>query len=104
MSRRNGDRFAGKDMRQPLRLPAAAENSFMAVTLESLDLAELLCSRVCHDLISPAGAIVNGLEVLDEAKDEETKSFALSLIRKSARTATARLQLDRKSTRLNSSH
>jgi histidine phosphotransferase ChpT len=67
----------------------------MAVTLESLDLAALLCSRVCHDLISPAGAIVNGLEVLDEAKDEETKSFALSLIRKSARTATARLQFCR---------
>jgi histidine phosphotransferase ChpT len=78
-----------------LHLPAAAENSFMAVTLESLDLAALLCSRVCHDLISPAGAIVNGLEVLDEAKDEETKSFALSLIRKSARTATARLQFCR---------
>jgi len=67
----------------------------MAVTLESLDLAALLCSRVCHDLISPAGAIVNGLEVLDEAKDEETKTFALSLIRKSARTATARLQFCR---------
>ena len=67
----------------------------MAVTLEPLDLAALLCSRVCHDLISPAGAIVNGLEVLDEAKDEETKTFALSLIRKSARTATARLQFCR---------
>ena len=67
----------------------------MAVTLESLDLAALLCSRVCHDLISPAGAIVNGLEVLEESKDEETKTFALSLIKKSARTATARLQFCR---------
>jgi len=67
----------------------------MAVTLESLDLAALLCSRVCHDLISPAGAIVNGLEVLEESKDEETKTFALNLIKKSARTATARLQFCR---------
>jgi histidine phosphotransferase ChpT len=67
----------------------------MAVTLEALDLAALLCSRVCHDLISPAGAIVNGLEVLEESKDEETKAFALSLINKSARTATARLQFCR---------
>ena len=67
----------------------------MAVTLESLDLAALLCSRVCHDLISPAGAIVNGLEVLEEAKDEETKTFALDLIKKSARTASARLQFCR---------
>jgi len=45
--------------------------------LDALDLAALLCSRVCHDLISPVGAIVNGLEVLDEEGDEETKTFAL---------------------------
>ncbi len=37
-----------------------------AVALDALDLAALLCSRVCHDLISPVGAIVNGLEVLEE--------------------------------------
>jgi histidine phosphotransferase ChpT len=67
----------------------------MSVTLEALDLAALLCSRVCHDLISPAGAIVNGLEVLEESKDEETKTFALNLIKKSAKTATARLQFCR---------
>ena len=63
--------------------------------IEALDLAALLCSRVCHDLISPVGAIVNGLEVLEEAKDEETKSFALDLIRKSANTASAKLQFCR---------
>jgi histidine phosphotransferase ChpT len=65
------------------------------VNLEALDLAALLCSRVCHDLISPAGAIVNGLEVLEESTDEETRSFALELIKKSARTASARLQFCR---------
>ena len=65
------------------------------VTLEPLELAALLCSRVCHDLISPAGAIVNGLEVLEEDGDEETKKFALDLIKKSARTASARLQFCR---------
>ncbi len=66
------------------------------VTLDALDLAALLCSRVCHDLISPAGAIVNGLEVLeDKDSDEETKTFALDLIKKSARTASARLQFCR---------
>ncbi len=65
------------------------------IELSSLDLAALLCSRVCHDLISPAGAIVNGLEVLEESKDDETKVFALDLIRKSARTASARLQFCR---------
>jgi histidine phosphotransferase ChpT len=67
-----------------------------AVQLDALDLAALLCSRVCHDLISPTGAIVNGLEVLEEKdSDEETKTFALELIKKSARTASARLQFCR---------
>ena len=63
--------------------------------IEALDLAALLCSRVCHDLISPVGAIVNGLEVLAEEKDEETKTFAMDLIAKSARTASAKLQFCR---------
>ena len=65
------------------------------VMLEPLELAALLCSRVCHDLISPTGAIVNGLEVLEEDGDEETKKFALDLIKKSAKTASARLQFCR---------
>ena len=63
--------------------------------LDALDLAALLCSRVCHDLISPVGAIVNGLEVLAEEKDEATKTFALDLIKKSAGTASAKLQFCR---------
>src|SRR5258708_6435515 len=67
-----------------------------AVALDALDLAALLCSRVCHDLISPTGAILNGLEVLDEKEsDQETRNFALDLIKKSARTASARLQFCR---------
>src|SRR4029079_13982313 len=62
---------------------------------EGLDLAALLCSRVCHDLISPVGAIMNGLEVMEEGKDEETSKFAMDLIKKSARTASATLQFCR---------
>jgi histidine phosphotransferase ChpT len=63
--------------------------------LGPLDLAALLCSRVCHDVISPVGAIVNGLEMLDEEKDADMRGFALDLIKKSARTASARLQFCR---------
>jgi histidine phosphotransferase ChpT len=63
--------------------------------LDSLDLAALLCSRVCHDVISPVGAIVNGLEVLEDEKDPEMRAIALDLIRKSAETASARLQFCR---------
>jgi len=65
------------------------------IAIGALDLAALLCSRVCHDLISPVGAIVNGLEVLEENKDEETKTFALDLIKKSSRQASAKLQFCR---------
>ena len=63
--------------------------------LGPLDLAALMCSRVCHDVISPVGAIVNGLEMLDEEKDPEMRGFALDLVKKSAHTASARLQFCR---------
>src|SRR5437867_3222976 len=62
---------------------------------DALELAALLCSRVCHDLISPVGAIVNGLEVLDDNPKPEDRDFALDLIKRSARTASARLQFCR---------
>lgn len=62
---------------------------------DALELAALLCSRVCHDLISPVGAIVNGLEVLDDDPKPEDREFALELICKSAKTASARLQFCR---------
>ena len=65
------------------------------IALEGLDLAALLCSRVCHDLISPVGAIMNGLEVMEDGKDEETSKFAMDLIKKSAKTASAKLQFCR---------
>jgi len=64
-------------------------------SLDILDLAALLCSRLCHDVISPVGAIINGLEVLADEKDETMKKNALDLIRKSAGQASARLQFAR---------
>src|ERR671937_380216 len=80
----------------PSSSPTGEARMSAAVALDALDLAALLCSRVCHDLISPTGAIVNGLEVLEEKdSDEETKTFALDLIKKSAKTASARLQFCR---------
>ena len=65
------------------------------ISLDSLDLAALLCSRVCHDVISPVGAIVNGLEVLEDDNDASMRDFALDLIQKSAKQASARLQFAR---------
>jgi len=65
------------------------------ISLDPLDLAALLCSRVCHDVISPVGAIVNGLEVLEDEKEQGMRDIALDLIKKSARAASARLQFCR---------
>ena len=62
------------------------------LTLDASELAALLCSRVCHDIISPVGAINNGLELLDEGGADED---AMALIRASARNASARLQYAR---------
>jgi histidine phosphotransferase ChpT len=62
------------------------------LTLSGPDLAALLCSRVCHDVISPVGAINNGLELLDEGGTDED---ALDLIRASALNASVRLRFAR---------
>jgi histidine phosphotransferase ChpT len=75
--------------------PASVAAPAPAPAPDALELAALLCSRVCHDLISPVGAIVNGLEVLDDSPKPEDREFALDLIRKSAKTASARLQFCR---------
>ncbi|MCI0600941.1 MAG: histidine phosphotransferase family protein [Beijerinckiaceae bacterium] len=72
-----------------------SKKSHLALALDSIDLASLLCSRVCHDISSPVGAIINGLEVLEEEKDAEMRGFALDLIKKSAEQASARLQFCR---------
>ncbi len=65
------------------------------IEIGSLDLAALIASRLCHDVISPVGAIVNGLEVLEEEKDPAMREIALDLVRKSAEQASARLQFAR---------
>ncbi|MFK0384142.1 MULTISPECIES: histidine phosphotransferase ChpT [Rhizobium/Agrobacterium group] len=62
------------------------------ITLSGPDLAALLCSRVCHDVISPVGAINNGLELLDEGGAD---ADAMDLIRTSAINASVRLKFAR---------
>ena len=65
------------------------------LALDPMDLAALLCSRVCHDVISPVGAIVNGLEVLEDETDPSMREVAMELIKKSANSASAKLQFCR---------
>lgn len=60
-----------------------------------LRIAALMCSRVCHDLISPVSALNNGIEVLNEDDDPEMRDHALSLIEMSGQQASAKLQFAR---------
>ncbi len=60
-----------------------------------LELAALVSSKICHDVIGPVGAIYNGLEILDEDDDAEAKSYALNVIRNVTEQASARLQFAR---------
>ena len=65
------------------------------VAMNDLEFAALLVSRVCHDLVSPVGAVVNGLEVLEDETDAAMRADALRLVASSAEQAAARLQFAR---------
>ena len=60
-----------------------------------LELAALISSKICHDVIGPVGAIYNGLEILDEDNDAEAKIYAMDVIRNVTEQASARLQFAR---------
>jgi histidine phosphotransferase ChpT len=65
------------------------------IELKATDLAAMLCSRVCHDLINPVGAIGNGLEVLSDPAQTEMAPFARDLISNAAKQARAKLEFAR---------
>ena len=65
------------------------------IELKATDLAAMLCSRVCHDLINPVGAIGNGLEVLADPTQAAMAEGAQELIANSARHARAKLEFAR---------
>jgi histidine phosphotransferase ChpT len=65
------------------------------IELSATDLAAMLCSRVCHDLINPIGAIGNGLEVLTDPGQTEMAESARDLIASAAKQARAKLELAR---------
>jgi histidine phosphotransferase ChpT len=60
-----------------------------------LELAALISSKICHDVINPVGAIHNGLEILDEDDNADAQKYALEMIRNVTAQASARLQFAR---------
>ncbi len=67
----------------------------MTAILEDTALAALISSKICHDLAGQIGAINNGLELLEEENDEDTRYYALELIQNSAKAAWAQLDFNR---------
>lgn len=63
--------------------------------MQSTDFASILCSRLCHDLVSPAGALSTGLELLQDEPDEAMRKQCLDLLGSSARQITSRLKFFR---------
>ena len=63
--------------------------------MSKLDFAALLCSRLCHDLVSPVGAINNGLEILADEKDPSMRDAVMDLVEKSTRQTSNKLQFFR---------
>lgn len=63
--------------------------------MSELDFASLLCSRLCHDLVSPVGALTNGVEILQDEHDAEMREQVMDLLYKSAKQTTNKLQFFR---------
>jgi histidine phosphotransferase ChpT len=63
--------------------------------ISQTDLAAMLCSRLCHDMLSPVGALANGLELLAEEQDPEMRARCMELLEQSARISTDKLKFFR---------
>lgn len=64
-------------------------------SMDDIRFASILCSRLCHDLVSPVGAFANGIEILNEEKDPQMRQQVLELLEQSARQTSNRLQFFR---------
>jgi histidine phosphotransferase ChpT len=62
---------------------------------KDVDLAALLCSRLCHDLLSPVGAMNNGLELLADEHDPQMRQRCMDLLAESAKSAADKLKFFR---------
>ncbi|MDR6789646.1 histidine phosphotransferase ChpT [Sphingomonas sp. BE138] len=65
------------------------------MTISPVDFASLLCSRLCHDLLSPVGALNNGLELLNDETDPEMRARCIELLNDSARVSANKLKFFR---------
>src|SRR3546814_12766138 len=64
---------------------AGAAPALKGLDMQAVDFASLLCSRLCHDLISPVGSLYNGVDLLDDESDPEMRARYMELLADSAR-------------------
>ena len=67
----------------------------LSLDTSGLEMASLLCSRLCHDLLSPVGALSNGLELLTDEKDPEMRKRCFELLEQSAKISADKLKFFR---------
>lgn len=65
------------------------------MNISPVDFASLLCSRLCHDLLSPVGALNNGLELLADETDPAMRERCMTLLTASATTSANKLKFFR---------
>ena len=65
------------------------------LTADCTHLASLLCSRLCHDLLSPVGGMINGVELLEDESDPGMREQCVTLLSQGARRASAKLRFFR---------
>src|SRR6185295_17742268 len=84
---------------RPLRFNALSLRHLKLSTINrgmnAVDLASLLCSRLCHDLMSPVGALNNGIELLADETDPDMRDKCLELLADSARASANKLKFFR---------
>ncbi|MDQ1155140.1 hypothetical protein [Brevundimonas sp. SORGH_AS_0993] len=77
----------------PLDLPTddllAADPPVADLPVEGAELAAFIAGKLCHDFISPSGAIVSGLDLMKDPSAQDMRDDALALIEQSARKMVA---------------
>ena len=62
---------------------------------DTIDFASLMCSRLCHDLLSPVGSFGNGLELMADEGDPEMRATFVALLESSSKSAINKLKFFR---------
>ena len=83
--------------RRPNPAKSLRQSALCRITraMNAVDLASLLCSRLCHDLMSPVGALNNGIELLSDEQDPDMREKCLELLADSARASANKLKFFR---------